>query len=214
MPLWMCCCCTPARRLEPICASSQLVKIMCRPPGSRPRCANAPAQAPGLGRPAAPQKRKPSAAPQAAAAGAEGAARMEGERAAREGRAQGPGKRLQRSQAPQLGPFLVCCRWKLADLLLAWSRRFWALLEVSTQLCSWPYRQVRERMRQIRWEAQAGVPSARQRPWQCGGQAAVAYPATLNPKHHGCNAGRGEAQALEWLPLEKGLGNVQDKLRS
>lgn len=104
-----------------------------RPLGSRPRGSNAPAKAPDVGRPAAAHKRKPSAAPGAAAYGA---AKPEGERAAREGRAQGAGKRPQRSVLPRLPrAFMVCCRWKSADLSLALCRRFQALLYVFAHLC-------------------------------------------------------------------------------
>ena len=93
---WMCRCRLLARHLEPSCPASQLAKLM-RRPGSRPRCAKALAQAPDVGRPAAPQKRKPSAAPQAAAARSGSAAKAKGDRAADEGYAQGPGKQSQRS---------------------------------------------------------------------------------------------------------------------
>lgn len=48
---------------------------------------------------------------------------------------------------------------------------------------------------------------------QCTGQAAVINPATLKHKKGACGAGRGEAQALEWLPPENDFGNVEYKLR-
>ena len=36
---------------------------------------------------------------------------------------------------------------------------------------------------------------------------------TLNPKQRACGAGRGEAEALAWLPPENDFGNVEYKLR-
>ena len=137
--LCRCGCAAAARHTgaqKPTRANFQRAKTTRRPPGSRPRSSNAPAKALDVGRPAAPHKRKPSAVPHAAAAGADGAAKLEGERAAREGRAQGAGKQPLRSMLPTRRPFSwSAAAGSLPTCCSVLSRRCQASLDALAHLC-------------------------------------------------------------------------------